>query len=190
MKGIIVLWSGAIVDIPSGWHLCDGTQGTPDLRDMFVIGAGDTFAPDDSDLGIPTSYVDRGAASASDWVVGDFTTDDAWHDLDVSSVVPAGASAIHFAFMVRDNLVGVYAGIRGKAHPSEWNRVFLLSQVANILIGIDCIVACDNPPVIQYKFSATAFTSIYLIVRGWWIGTMEVPDDTVGYYALAYIMKI
>jgi len=46
MKGIICLWGGAIVDIPTGWHLCDGNAGTPDLRNKFVIGAGDTYAPE------------------------------------------------------------------------------------------------------------------------------------------------
>ena len=39
-------WSGAIVDVPDGWALCDGTNSTPDLRDKFVIGAGLTFAVD------------------------------------------------------------------------------------------------------------------------------------------------
>lgn len=48
MKGIICLWSGAVVDIPEGWHLCDGTEETPDLRDRFIVGAGSTYAPDDS----------------------------------------------------------------------------------------------------------------------------------------------
>lgn len=48
MKGIICLWSGAIVDIPAGWSLCDGGNGRPDLRDKFVIGAGSTYAPDDT----------------------------------------------------------------------------------------------------------------------------------------------
>ena len=37
--GVIVAWSGAIVDIPQGWGLCDGTNGTPDLRDKFIVGA-------------------------------------------------------------------------------------------------------------------------------------------------------
>ncbi|MCJ7602241.1 MAG: hypothetical protein MUO63_12185 [Desulfobulbaceae bacterium] len=46
MKGIIVMWSGAIVDIPFGWKLCDGTNGTPDMRNRMIIGAGDTFVPD------------------------------------------------------------------------------------------------------------------------------------------------
>lgn len=44
LKGIIVQWSGAVVDIPTGWHLCDGTEGTPDLRDRFVVGAGNGYA--------------------------------------------------------------------------------------------------------------------------------------------------
>lgn len=48
MKGIIVLWGGAIVDIPTGWALCDGFGGRPDLRDKFLIGAGSTYNPDDT----------------------------------------------------------------------------------------------------------------------------------------------
>lgn len=38
-KGIITMWSGSIAAIPSGWALCDGTNGTPDLRDRFIAGA-------------------------------------------------------------------------------------------------------------------------------------------------------
>lgn len=37
--GMIMLWSGTISSIPSGWYLCNGSNGTPDLRDKFVIGA-------------------------------------------------------------------------------------------------------------------------------------------------------
>lgn len=43
--GCIVLWSGAAADIPDGWYLCDGTNGTPDLRDRFVVGAGNAYTP-------------------------------------------------------------------------------------------------------------------------------------------------
>jgi microcystin-dependent protein len=42
--GGIILWSGSIVSIPIGWALCNGTSGTPDLRDRFVVGAGSTYA--------------------------------------------------------------------------------------------------------------------------------------------------
>ena len=43
-KGAIVVWSGAENNIPANWHLCDGTNGTPDLRDKFVLGAGNNYS--------------------------------------------------------------------------------------------------------------------------------------------------
>jgi len=42
--GVIVMWSGSIASIPSGWLLCNGSSGTPDLRDRFIVGAGTTYA--------------------------------------------------------------------------------------------------------------------------------------------------
>jgi len=42
--GIISMWSGSIASIPSGWLICDGTSGTPDLRNRFIVGAGSTYA--------------------------------------------------------------------------------------------------------------------------------------------------
>ena len=35
---------GAVGSIPSGWYLCNGQNGTPDLRDSFILGAGNTYA--------------------------------------------------------------------------------------------------------------------------------------------------
>lgn len=42
--GVIVMWSGTASAIPSGWALCNGQNGTPDLRDRFVVGAGSSYA--------------------------------------------------------------------------------------------------------------------------------------------------
>jgi hypothetical protein len=39
VTGMIMLWSGTIATIPSGWALCNGSNGTPDLRNKFVVGA-------------------------------------------------------------------------------------------------------------------------------------------------------
>jgi hypothetical protein len=38
------MWSGSIAAIPAGFYLCDGSNGTPNLRDRFVIGAGSSYA--------------------------------------------------------------------------------------------------------------------------------------------------
>ena len=36
-KGIIALWSGALNTIPTGWALCNGSLGTPDLTNKFIM---------------------------------------------------------------------------------------------------------------------------------------------------------
>ena len=40
-SGIICLWSDA--NVPDGWLVCDGSNGTPDLRDRFVVGVSENF---------------------------------------------------------------------------------------------------------------------------------------------------
>ena len=41
--GMIILWSGTTATIPTGWALCNGTNGTPNLTDRFVVGAGSNY---------------------------------------------------------------------------------------------------------------------------------------------------
>lgn len=38
--GGVIIWTGYLDNIPEHWHLCDGTNGTPDLRNRFIVGAG------------------------------------------------------------------------------------------------------------------------------------------------------
>ena len=40
--GSIIMWSGTT--IPTNWALCNGANGTPDLRDRFVVGAGSSYS--------------------------------------------------------------------------------------------------------------------------------------------------
>ena len=47
-KGGIIMWSGAIGAIPFGWSLCNGTNGTPDLRNRFIVGAGSSYSPNNT----------------------------------------------------------------------------------------------------------------------------------------------
>lgn len=43
-SGLIAIWKGSTSTIPDGWVLCDGQNGTPDLRDKFVLGTGNLYA--------------------------------------------------------------------------------------------------------------------------------------------------
>ena len=42
--GTVAIWSGSIASIPTGWQLCDGTNGTPNMVDKFFVGAGTTYS--------------------------------------------------------------------------------------------------------------------------------------------------
>lgn len=42
--GLISIWSGNFSSVPLGWSVCDGSNGTPNLRDRFIIGAGDSYS--------------------------------------------------------------------------------------------------------------------------------------------------
>ncbi|WP_075644724.1 hypothetical protein [Burkholderia humptydooensis] len=41
----IIMWHGATASVPDGWALCNGENGTPDLRDRFIVGAGGKYMP-------------------------------------------------------------------------------------------------------------------------------------------------
>jgi hypothetical protein len=42
-RGIIIAWNAKSGAVPAGWVVCDGTNGTPDLRGRFLMGVA-TFA--------------------------------------------------------------------------------------------------------------------------------------------------
>ncbi len=75
-NGQIGIWSGAIIDIPAGFALCDGNNGTPDLRDRFIVGAGDTYNPDDT--------------GGSNNHTHDFDSDGHFHILDNTASINGG----------------------------------------------------------------------------------------------------
>ena len=51
--GAIIMWHGALADIPTGWVLCDGNNGTPNLVAKFV-------------RGVATSSTNPGTSGGSD----------------------------------------------------------------------------------------------------------------------------
>lgn len=46
--GGIIMWSGLITAIPTGWALCNGENGTPNLTDRFIVGAGEDYEVGDT----------------------------------------------------------------------------------------------------------------------------------------------
>ncbi len=57
--GVIVMWSGTLATIPSGWALCDGNSGTPDLRDKFIKGCSAAQNPGATGGALTHSHADH-----------------------------------------------------------------------------------------------------------------------------------
>jgi len=84
-SGGIILWSGSIGSIPAGWVLCNGNNGTPDLRNRFVVGAGSTYSVDASGGSADAIVVSHTHTATSTSVV---TDPGHTHGLDFNATLP------------------------------------------------------------------------------------------------------
>lgn len=75
---MIALWFGAIGAIPAGFVICDGNNGTPNLRNVFVVGAGDTYAVDANGGSVNHNHT--------------FTSDGHFHTMNPGAQLNAGAA--------------------------------------------------------------------------------------------------
>jgi microcystin-dependent protein len=84
--GLISMWSGSIGSIPSGWYLCDGSNGTPNLTDRFIIGAGSTYAVNGTGGASSVTLVTANMPSHT------HTVNDSGHSHTVTSAVASSAA--------------------------------------------------------------------------------------------------
>ena len=114
--------------------------------------------------------VDRGDPSAADYTLGDFTTDFTWNDLDLSGIVPAGATFVVISGNINDNAVGSSLQFRKNGNSNNFNSGSVRTQVASATIDFRLIIACDSNRVIEYRASNLTFTTINVTVVGWVLG--------------------
>jgi hypothetical protein len=115
------------------------------------------------------TFVDRGDPAAVDFNAGSLTEDSAWHDLDLSSIVPVGAKAV----LLR---VGIAHGesiaktfyIRENGNSNMGNVFTILTNVVGTWIYGDCIVALDSNRKAEYKFDSGGTWYSAVTVGGWW----------------------
>lgn len=96
--GGIIMHAGTVAQIPAGWQLCDGTNGTPDLRNRFIIGASqdDAGAAKTTVTGAPTksggskdaivvahNHTGNTGGQSNDHTHSGYTSSDGYHDHNV-----------------------------------------------------------------------------------------------------------
>ena len=131
--GSIILWYKQTTEIPNGWHLCDGNEGTPDLRGKFVIGA-DTD-DDRTNLGSATHTHTNSNAQGADN-----------HGHHVSITIGGTVSANEVFYVGPPNYSAAAA--------SHWHSVSLdIPNSGTHEHAIDSTLQADNnPPHIQIYY--------------------------------------
>lgn len=113
-------------------------------------------------------YVDRGDPSSYDFVKTDFTKDGAWHDLDLSAIVPSTARAILLVGHVEGNAVDWTIKFRKNGQTNEINHGGMETLRANVERCRMIIVAIGSDQIIEYNADNQAWTTFDLAIRGWW----------------------
>ena len=108
-QGGIIMWSGAVQSLPTGWTLCDGNDGNtvngltiPDLKDKFIVGASNT-------TGTPTSTVSGSAAASGGNALHSHGGSTETHILTANEI-PAHKHTYKDSYYIEINNPGVGAG--------------------------------------------------------------------------------
>ena len=121
-SGTIAIWRGSVATIPAGWVLCDGTNGTPDLRSRFVYGAGgdvNTKASYTSGWNTVNGHLNVGVTGGEEQHV--LTDGEMPSHTHAGSTTIAGGAHTHSFYVARDEgaagwvTLGVYSTVRGYA---------------------------------------------------------------------------
>lgn len=176
--GVIWMWSGSIASIPSGWALCDGTNGTPDLRNRFIMGAGSTYAPGDT----------GGAASATTSSNGthSHTGSTDGHTLTTAQIPAHQHTGVTNADGAHDHAVFSQSGASG------FNFAGVEYFASGISSNITGARRTDINGLHQHSFTTNAEGGGQAHSHG--ISSDGAHTHTVAtvppYYALAFIMKL
>lgn len=117
---------------------------------------------------LTAGYVDRGNAPAYDFVMGDFVKDGAWHDLDLSSIVPAGAKGVALHLIMAASTISEAVWFRKKGYPDLYNTSVTYVQVAGLINSADKVVALDENRIIEYMITPDTWYTLSVHVKCWW----------------------
>lgn len=115
------------------------------------------------------SYTDRGDPSSVDFSKTDFTADENWHVLDLSSIVPEGASLIHLSISAltekkdkNSTIVFCKKGISNKLNVAKIGFHHGDKEYFE-----DKFVVCDTERKIEYLISNVNWIILNVSIRGW-----------------------
>jgi microcystin-dependent protein len=176
--GGIIMWSGAVAAVPTGWFLCDGTNGTPDLRGRFIAGAGGTYAP--------------GTTGGADNVT--LSTANLPSHTHSFSATTGGQSNDHSHFLnLNTNTAGAHNhtySVWFQASNSGGSRAAVRSEILSGLDQYPTAFAGDHAHNVQGNTAGTSSNHTHTVSGTTGAtGSGTAVENRPSFYSLAYIMK-
>jgi hypothetical protein len=180
--GIIVIWSGLVTSIPISWQLCDGTNGTPDLRNRFVVSAGSAYAVNSTGGSLNHIHTAEGstgftALSTSQMPAHSHGVNDPTHAHGVSDPGHSHIVGGHAFFASGSTFESRAPGRPG----DNWVN----SPYANSTVNTTGISIIGSPTYISIASAGGGAGHNHSVST-----TIANASNLPPYYALAYIMKI
>jgi microcystin-dependent protein len=167
--GGIIMWSGSIASIPTGWALCDGANATPDLRERFIVGAGG----DNTTVAGTTGYTpgDAGGANSVALSIAEMPVHDHSNGTNSGSTNTTTNLTGQISAYSRSSLVT----------PDPSTGVFTNTTRNNN----DAAAGTDDRDLLNFSLDVNHSHSIFVNAQG--SGTAH--ENRPPYFALAFIMR-
>ena len=121
-----------------------------------------------AEIGIPPVFIDRGDPVGADFAWANHLFLPAITDLDLSAIIPENATAVALNVVVQNSAISRVLYIRTKGNANVSNIAKVVTQVANIDMGTDMIVA-PNADRICEMWSGGIWINVEVTVKGWWL---------------------
>jgi len=106
-----------------------------------------------------------------DFTLTDFTRDDSYHDLDLSSLIPAGTKAVLLWGAYKSDTADCECSLAQYGHTGTYLKSITHQHVVNTGTNIDCLIPVDSNRKIQYRFSsAPTYVYINLNIVAYFVG--------------------
>lgn len=109
------------------------------------------------------------APAAADWDYTAFTRDSAYHDFDMSAVVPSGAVLVALTVYMKRSAVGKQWRWRSTSWNTVYGNEYLFSQVANIDLAASILVPIDATGKVSYYAESVNWVAGNVTVKGWFL---------------------
>lgn len=114
------------------------------------------------------NLIERSGTASYDFDVSDFTADAAWHDLDLSGILPVGTYAFLVAIVTQCDAAGERFVLIKKGNSAYENKFQTRSQIANVKNDGYGIVFCDSNRKCEYLLDVATWALLNIVIIGWW----------------------